>query len=304
MVGGAKSVQSTKIREAVADRLFLGLVYLFLSLVLIVILFPLLHVLSASFSSPAAVTSGKVWLWPVNFSLVGYKAVFQNSDILIGFGNSLFYSVVGTLINVSFTVMLAYPLARKTFYGRGLIMVLIVFTMFFDGGLIPNYLLVKSLGMVNTRWAMIIPGALAVFQVIIARTFFQSLPDELAEAAEMDGCSDMRFFLQVVLPLSKPILAVLFLMYAIGHWNAYFNALIYLKDNSMFPLQIFLRNILILNSENSDMMTNVNSLLVQQGLKDLLKYSLIVVSSAPVLIIYPFVQKHFVKGVMIGSLKG
>ncbi|GIP24927.1 sugar ABC transporter permease [Paenibacillus sp. J23TS9] len=297
-------MNKTSIRESVTDKFFLGIVYIFLSLVLILILFPLLHILSASFSSPSAVTSGKVWLWPVDFSLIGYKAVFQNSDILVGFGNSFFYTIVGTLVNVSFTAMLAYPLARKTFYGRGLIMILLVFTMFFDGGLIPNYLLVKSLGMVNTRWAMIIPGALAVFQVIIARTFFQSIPEELAEAADMDGCSDMRFFLRIVLPLSKPILAVLFLMYAVGHWNAYFNALIYLKDSSMFPLQIFLRNILILNSENSDMLTNVNSLLVQQGLKDLLKYSLIVVSTAPVLIIYPFVQKHFVKGVMIGSLKG
>lgn len=297
-------LNKTSIRESVTDKFFLGIVYIFLSLVLLLILFPLLHILSASFSSPSAVTSGKVWLWPVDFSLIGYKAVFQNSDILVGFGNSFFYTIVGTLVNVSFTAMLAYPLARKTFYGRGLIMILLVFTMFFDGGLIPNYLLVKSLGMVNTRWAMIIPGALAVFQVIIARTFFQSIPEELAEAADMDGCSDMRFFLRIVLPLSKPILAVLFLMYAVGHWNAYFNALIYLKDSSMFPLQIFLRNILILNSENSDMLTNVNSLLVQQGLKDLLKYSLIVVSTAPVLIIYPFVQKHFVKGVMIGSLKG
>nr|WP_136606708.1 carbohydrate ABC transporter permease [Paenibacillus dokdonensis] len=297
-------MNKTSIRDSVTDKFFLGIVYIFLSLVLLLILFPLLHILSASFSSPSAVTSGKVWLWPVDFSLIGYKAVFQNSDILVGFGNSFFYTIVGTLVNVSFTAMLAYPLARKTFYGRGLIMILLVFTMFFDGGLIPNYLLVKSLGMVNTRWAMIIPGALAVFQVIIARTFFQSIPEELAEAADMDGCSDMRFFLRIVLPLSKPILAVLFLMYAVGHWNAYFNALIYLKDSSMFPLQIFLRNILILNSENSDMLTNVNSLLVQQGLKDLLKYSLIVVSTAPVLIIYPFVQKHFVKGVMIGSLKG
>lgn len=293
-----------KIREAVVDRLFLGVVYTFLAIVLIVVLFPLLHVLSASFSSPAAVTSGKVWLWPVNFSFVGYQAVFKNSDILVGFGNSLYYTVVGTLVNVAFTVMLGYPLSRKTFYGRGLMMFIIVFTMFFDGGLIPNYMLVKSLGLINTRWAMIIPGALAVFQVIIARTFFQSIPEELAEAAEMDGCSDMRFFLQVVIPLSKPILAVLCLMYAVGHWNAYFSALIYLKDNSMFPLQIILRNILILNADTMDRITNVNQLLVQQGLKDLLKYSLIVVSSAPVLIIYPFVQKHFVKGVMIGSLKG
>lgn len=294
----------TSIKESVTDRIFIGFVYLFLALVFIVILFPLLHIVSASFSSPAAVTSGRVWLWPVDFTLIGYKAVFQNSDIWIGFGNSLFYTVFGTLLNVSFTIMMAYPLARKTFYGRNIMMLLLVFTMFFDGGLIPNYLLVKSLGILDTRWAMILPGAFAVFQVIIARTFFQSLPDELHEAAQIDGCSDMKFFLQMVIPLSKPIIAVLFLMYAVGHWNAYFNALIYLKDSHMFPLQIFLRNLLILNSENSDMYKDVNNVLMQQGLKDLLKYSLIVVSSAPVLIIYPFVQKHFVKGVMIGSLKG
>lgn len=292
------------IRESAADRVFIGLVYLFLALVLVIILFPLLNILSSSFSSPAAVTSGKVWLWPVDFTLVGYQAVFQNADIWVGFGNSIFYTIVGTLLNVSFTVMLAYPLSRKTFYGRNIMMMLLVFTMFFDGGLIPNYMLVKSLGLLDSRLAMILPGALAVFQVIIARTFFQSLPGELAEAAEIDGCSDIKFFLKMVLPLSKPILAVLFLMYAVGHWNTYFNALIYLSDSAKFPLQIFLRNLLILNSENTDMYANINAMLVQQGLKDLLKYSLIVVASAPILIIYPFVQKHFVKGVMIGSLKG
>ncbi|KIL41064.1 sugar ABC transporter permease [Gordoniibacillus kamchatkensis] len=293
------------IRESAADRLFIAAVYLFLTVVLCVILFPLLYILSASFSSPAAVTSGKVWLWPVDFSLEGYKAVFRNANILIGYGNSLFYAVFGTLVNVAMTVMIAYPLARKTFYGRGAIMFALAFTMFFDGGLIPNYLVVKSLGLLDTRLAMIVPGALAVFQVIVARTFFQTtIPDELAEAAEIDGCSDFKFMVNVVLPLSKPILAVMTLMYAVGHWNAYFNALIYLKNANLFPLQIFLRNILILNTVDPAMVANVNDLLVQQGLKDLLKYSLIVVSSAPVLIIYPFVQKHFVKGVMIGSLKG
>lgn len=298
-------MRGTAIQESAMDRWFMRLVYLFLIVVLIIILCPLLHVFSASFSSPAAVTSGKVWLWPVDFSLVGYQAAFQNSDIWIGFGNSLFYTVFGTLLNVSFTVMMAYPLSRKSFYGRHIIMLVLVITMFFDGGLIPNYLLVKNLGLLDTRWSMILPGAFAVFQVIIARTFFQStIPDELAEAAEIDGCSDFRFFLQVVLPLSKPVIAVLTLMYAVGHWNTYFNAMMYLSDYTKFPLQIFLRNLLILNTDNTDMYVNINAVAVQQGLKDLLKYSLIVISSVPVLVIYPFVQKHFVKGVMIGSLKG
>ncbi|MDT9717622.1 carbohydrate ABC transporter permease [Paenibacillus sp. ClWae2A] len=298
-------MKSVAIRESATDRLFMSIIYLFLAFILIIILFPLLHILSASFSSPSAVSSGKVWLWPVEFSWIGYQAAFQNKDIWIGFGNSLFYTVAGTVLNVSFTVMIAYPLARRSFYGRDIIMLLLVVTMFFDGGLIPNYLLVKSLGLLDTRWAMILPGAFAVFQVIIARTFFQStIPDDLAEAAQIDGCSDLAFIWRVVLPLSKPVLAVLALMYAVGHWNTYFNALIYLSDYTKFPLQIFLRNLLILNADNSDMYVNISAQAVQQGLKDLLQYSLIVIASVPVLVIYPFVQKHFVKGVMIGSLKG
>ena len=200
--------------------------------------------------------------------------------------------------------MMAYPLARKTFYGRNVFMIILVITMMFEGGLIPSYLVVKGLGLIDTRLAMILPGAFAGFQVIIARTFFQtSIPDELAEAAELDGCSDLRFIFSIVLPLSKPIIAVMTLMYAVGHWNAYFDALIYLRNPDIFPLQIILRNILILNSVDASMMANVDQMMAQQGLKDLLKYSLIVVSSAPVLMIYPFVQKHFVKGVMIGSMK-
>lgn len=297
--------RSTAIKETLGDRVFIAGVYTFLSLVLLIVLIPLIYILSASFSSPQAVVTGKVTLWPVDFSLAGYKAVFNNPQIGTGFLNSLFYTVVGTLINVTLTIMMAYPLARKTFYGRHVFMIILVITMMFEGGLIPSYLVVKGLGLIDTRLAMILPGAFAVFQVIIARTFFQtSIPDELAEAAELDGCSDLRFIFSIVLPLSKPIIAVMTLMYAVGHWNAYFDALIYLRNPDIFPLQIILRNILILNSVDASMMANVDQMMAQQGLKDLLKYSLIVVSSAPVLMIYPFVQKHFVKGVMIGSLKG
>ncbi|SDD41627.1 putative aldouronate transport system permease protein [Paenibacillus sp. UNCCL117] len=297
--------KTSGIKEPQGDRLFLLGIYLFLTVVMIAVLFPLIFIISSSFSSPQAVVAGKVWLFPVDVTLEGYKAVFRNPQIASGYLNSVFYAAVGTTINVALTVMLAYPLARKTFYGRGFIMVLLVITMMFDGGLIPYYLVVKNLHLLDTRWAMILPGALAVFQVIVARTFFQTtIPDEIAEAAELDGCSDLRFITSVVLPLSKPILAVLTLMYAVGHWNAYFDALIFLKSPELFPLQIVLRNILILSTIDPTMVTNVDQMLAQQGLKDLLKYSLIVVASAPVLIIYPFVQKHFVKGVMIGSLKG
>jgi len=293
------------IRESAGDRLFLAGIYAYLVFVLIIVLLPLMHILSSSFSSPQAVTSGKVWIFPVDFSLAGYKAVFDSKSIWTGFYNSAYYTIAGTLLNVVLTVMLAYPLARRTFRGRNFIMVLLVFTMLFDGGIIPFYLLVRDLGMIDTRWAMIIPGALAVFQVIIARTFFQStIPEELWEAASLDGCSDFRFILNVVLPLSKPIIAVMSLMYAVGHWNAYFDALIFLKSQKLYPLQIVLRNILILNTVDPTMLANADRALALIGLKDLLKYSLIVVASLPVLIIYPFVQKHFVKGVMIGSLKG
>jgi putative aldouronate transport system permease protein len=298
-------LKTTTIRESRGDRLFLLGIYMLLTVVLIVVLFPLIFIISSSFSSPQAVVSGKVWLFPVEFTLEGYKAVFRNPQIVSGYSNSLIYAVAGTAVNVALTVMLAYPLARKTFYGRNFIMVLLVITMMFDGGLIPFYLVVKNLHLLDSRWAMILPGALAVFQVIVARTFFQTtIPDEIAEAAELDGCSDIRFITSIVIPLSKPILAVLTLMYAVGHWNAYFDALIFLKSPNLFPLQIVLRNILILNTIDATMVSKVDQMLAQQGLKDLLKYSLIVVASAPVLIIYPFVQKHFVKGVMIGSLKG
>ncbi|EKN65265.1 binding-protein-dependent transport systems inner membrane component [Neobacillus bataviensis LMG 21833] len=297
-----KKTKQTRVKESKTDRIFMGAVYVFLTLVLLAVLYPLIYIVSASFSSASAVTSGSVWLLPVEPTLLGYTTVFKNPQILQGFSNSLFYTVVGTFISVSVTIMLAYPLSRKTFYGRKLIMILLVFTMIFDGGLIPLYLVVKNLNLIDTIWALLLPSALAVFQVIIARTFFQStIPDELVEASEMDGCSDIGFIFKVVLPLAKPIIAVLVLMYAVMKWNMYFDALIYLKSDALYPLQLILRSILILNADPSG---NVQEMLKLQGLKELMKYSLIVVSSLPVLVLYPFVQKHFVKGMLIGSVKG
>jgi putative aldouronate transport system permease protein len=298
--------RSNAIRESHVDKLFLACIYVFLGAILLSVLYPLIYILSSSFSSPQAVVAGRVWLFPVDFSLAGYEAVFKNPQIMIGYRNSALYTLAGVIINIVLTVMLAYPLARKDFYGRNFIMVLLIITMLFNGGLIPYYITVKSVGILNTPWAMLLPQAMAVWQVIIARTFFQTtIPEELYEAAELDGCSDLQFLLRVVLPLSKPILAVLVLMYAVGHWNAYFDALIFLKSSNLFPLQIILRNILILNNiDASSMMIDANQMAVREGLKDLLKFSLIVISSLPVLILYPFIQKHFVKGIMIGSLKG
>ncbi|MGO4497632.1 carbohydrate ABC transporter permease [Paenibacillus sp. 2RAB27] len=295
----------TRILENSVDRMYLFFVYVFLIICLIIVAYPLIYIVSSSFSSSSAVISGKVWLFPVEPTLRGYKAVFQNPQILTGYGNSLFYLFFGTLLSVTLTITAAYPLSRKNFYGRNVITALFIFTMLFNGGLIPYYLTVKGMGLLDTRWAMIIPGAISVWQVILARTFFQtSIPSELTEAAHLDGCSDFKFLLRIVIPLSKPIIAVLVLMYAIGYWNSYFEALIFLKSAKLYPLQLILRNILILNSIDPTMIKDVKELADRQGLKELLKYSLIVVASAPVLMLYPFVQRHFVKGLLIGSLKG
>lgn len=297
------SRRSVRIKESPGDRIFLSVTYILLILVLIAVLYPLIYIVSSSLSSPSAVSAGKVWLWPVDVSLAGYEAVFRNGQVLTGYANSLFYTVAGTFISVSLTIMVAYPLSKKSFFGRTPLMVFITFTMLFSGGLIPTYLVVKSMGMIDTRWALLIPNAVWVWQVIIARTFFQtSIPDELSEAADIDGCSDIRYIFSVVLPLAKPIIAVLSLMYAVGQWNAYFDALIYLKSQSLYPLQLILRSILILGSGTGNM--DAGEMVKQQQMAELMKYSLIVVASLPVLVIYPFVQRYFVQGMLIGSVKG
>jgi putative aldouronate transport system permease protein len=293
------------VKEARGDRIFSTVNYLVLFMFLITILYPLIYIFSSSFSSTDAVISGKVFLLPVEPNLDGYIAVFKHKLIWTGFFNSLFYTFVGTLINIIMTVLAAYPLSRKDLYGRNAYMFLFVFTMMFAGGLIPSYLLVKDLGILNTRWAMILPGALAIWNMIITRTYFQTtIPDELLEASQLDGCNDFQFLARVVVPLSGPILAVITLFYAVGHWNQFFNALLYLKDQQLYPLQLVLRDILIQNSVDASMLTDVEDAAKREGLRELLKYSLIVVATVPILVIYPFVQRYFVKGIMIGSLKG
>lgn len=292
-------------KESVGDRVFMTGVYVFLILVLIVMLYPLIYVVSASFSSPEAVANGKVFLFPVEPTLMGYEAVFQNQKIVTGFLNSVFYLVVGTTVNLIMTMLAAYPLSRKEFYGKKFITGIFVFTMYFSGGLVPSYLLMKNLNLLDTRAALIIPVAMSVWNVIIARTYLQStIPDELFEAASLDGCSEIGFFLRIVLPLSKPIMAVLVLYYGVGHWNSYFNAMMYLNSPELQPLQIVLREILLLGNVDMTMITDAAALEQMQGLSNLLKYAVIVVASLPMMCIYPFVQKRFVKGVMVGSLKG
>jgi len=299
----AAAVQK-RIKESVGDKAFLITIYIVLTLVVIAVLYPLIFIISSSISSPAAVTSGRVWLWPVDISFKGFKVLLNTPEIITGYGNSIFYTAAGTLISITLTVMVAYPLSRKGLFGRNMLMMIITFTMIFNGGLIPTYLVVKEMNLIDTRWALLIPNAIWVWQVIIARSFFQSsIPEELLEASEIDGCSDMRFIWSVVLPLSKPILAVLVLMYAVGQWNAYFDALIYLKSADLFPLQLVLRSIIIQNNSAGGAM-DVGKLVEKQQLSELLKYSLIVIATLPVLVIYPFVQRYFVQGMLVGSVKG
>jgi putative aldouronate transport system permease protein len=302
--GFRRTAASSVIAETRTDKVFLFGVRIMLWVALILVAVPLIYIVANSFSSASAVSAGRVLLWPVEPSLRAYREALGDPQILRGYYNSLIYAVGGTLISVTLTIAIAYPLSRATFFGRNVIMSVLLFTMLFSGGLIPTYLVVQDLGMLNTRWAMVIPSAIGVWQVIIARTFFRStIPDELYEAAVLDGASDLRFLWSVVLPLSKPVIAVIALMYAILQWNTYFDALVYLKDPGLYPLQIVLRNILILNS-TSGSAADVAQQLERQQLANVLKYALIVLSSLPVLIIYPFVARHFTKGVMVGAVKG
>ena len=292
------------IRDTLGDRLFYAVCYLITALFMLAVLYPLVYILSASFSSADAITSGRMWLYPVDFSLVGYKYILKYDAIWLGYRNTLFYTFVGTLINVAMTMTCAYGLSRRGMRGRRFFTMLFTFTMIFSGGMIPNYLLMKNLKILNTVWCMLLPGAISAYNLIVAKTFIEnSIPGDLLEAARIDGCSDVRFFFSIVLPLSKAILAVLLLMYAAAHWNAYFNAFLYLTDKKLYPLQIFLRQILVQSNMSADML-DPEAMAQMQTLQQILKYAVIVVSTAPMLCLYPFVQKYFRQGVMIGSIKG
>ncbi|MEF3307003.1 carbohydrate ABC transporter permease [Paenibacillus sp. GYB003] len=295
-------------REAWSDRVFDAVNKLFLLVVLIVVLYPLVYVVSASISDPVYVNQGKMWLLPQGITFEGYQRVFQNPEIWTGYRNTILYTVAGTSINLLFTIPGAYALSRKDLKGRGVMMGLIVFTMFFGGGLIPTFLLVSGLGMLNTVWALLIPNAVAVYNLIICRTFFQTnIPRELQESAEIDGCSNTMLFLKIVLPLSAPIIAVMALYYGVAHWNSYFNAIIYLKDRSLYPLQLILREILVQNQMSDTMLMtgdDMEAMAKQARIADIIKYAVMIVSSLPIIIVYPFMQRFFMKGVLIGSVKG
>ncbi|MGG1634640.1 sugar ABC transporter permease [Paenibacillus sp. FSL A5-0031] len=301
----------TAVKESKGDKLFLILNYIYLLLALIVVLYPVLYMVSASISDPKYVNSGEMWLFPKGITWEGYKLVFDNAKVWNGYLNTIIYTVVGTLLNLVVTLPAAYALSRTDFIGRKLFMGIILVTMFFSGGLVPSYLLIKNLGLINSMGALILPVAASVWNIIVARTFFQStIPKELQEAAHMDGCTNLKLFVRIILPLSSPIIAVMALFYGVGHWNSYFSALIYLNDEAKYPLQMILRQILVLQEMTAETTGAAVSGEVAMAMNSkadaasLVKYAVIIVSTLPIIAVYPFLQRYFVQGVMIGSVKG
>ena len=287
------------------DKIVTAAVYVTLSVIFLIVAYPLYFVVIASVSDPFLVSTGRIWAIPRGLTLEGYERIFTHEEILTGYRNSIMYAVVGTSVNLAVTLTAAYALSRPDLVGRNAITFVFAFTMFFSGGIIPLFLLVRGLGLYNTFWAMIFPTALSVWNMIIARTFFQStIPKELLDSAKVDGCTDFRFFWSIVLPLSTAIIAVLLIFYAVAHWNAFFNALIFLRSRSRFPLQLVLRDILIQNQFTDEMMMDDESAEAQAIVAESIKYGVIIVASVPVMILYPFVQKHYVRGIMIGAIKG
>lgn len=298
-------ISTTKKKISSSDKVFYIINSIVLTFCFLLVLFPLLNVISSSFSDSSYVVTGKVSFFPKGFNFEAYTQIFRSKMLLTGYKNSIIYTIVGTFINIAMTIMAAYPLSRKDFVGRNFFASMFVFTMIFTSPLIPSYLNIKSLGMLDSVWALVLPGAISTYNMIIARTFFQNnIPDEMIEAARLDGADDLKVLTKLVLPLSKAIIAVLVLYYAVAHWNSYFNAFIYLSTDSKFPLQVVLRNIM----STADSLRELVDISVDQSkriaLIEVMKYAVIVVGSIPVIAIYPFVQKHFVKGVMVGSVKG
>lgn len=303
-------MQTTAIKESKGDRLFLAANYIYLTIALIIVAYPLIYIISASISNPQYVNSGEMWLFPKDLTFEGYKRVFQEGKIWTGYLNTIIYTVLGTAISLAITLPAAYAMSRKDFVGRNFFMGMFMVTMFFSGGLVPSYLLVKDLGMINTIWAIVIPSAASIYNIIVTRTFFQStIPRELEEAAQIDGASTTRLFFTVIIPLSMPIIAVMSLFYGVAQWNSYFSALIYLNDEARYPLQMVLRQILVLqqmSAATGGMIegSTAEAMNNKAELASLVKYAVIIVSTLPIIVVYPFLQRYFVQGVMIGSVKG
>lgn len=286
------------------DLAFNIVLYAICIIILLIVVYPLYFIVIASFSNPTEVANGKVWLWPSQFTVDGYKEILRHAEIWVGYRNTIFYAVAGTLIGLAVNIPAAYALSRRDLVGRKVITFYFIFTMFFNGGLIPTYFTIRDFGLYNSFWVMVLPFSVVVYHIIIARTFFDSsLPQGLLDAAQIDGCSNLRFFFQIALPLSKAVLAVIALYTAVAQWNAYFNALVYIKDDGLKPLQLIVRNILI---HNQSIAGTGDGLAAQEArrLSELMKYAVIIVTTVPIMCVYPFVQKYFSKGVMIGAIKG
>lgn len=292
-------------RDRAADPVFNFFAVGMLLVAILAILYPLYFIVIASVSEPAEILNGNVWLWPQGFTLEGYARIFSDETILRGFGNSVLYTVVGTAISVAAILCAAYALSRKDLFGRTFFMLLFIITMFIDGGLIARYLVVRDLGMLDTIWAVVLPGAIGVWNLIIARAFFENnVPAELREAAQLDGANDFRFFFQIVLPLSKPLIFLMIMIHLVANWNAFFDALIFLNDEAKYPLQLVLRNVLIQSEVTAAGGSGaMDSYAAAQRIGELIKYGMIVVSTIPLLIVLPFMQKHFTKGAMLGAVK-
>jgi len=294
-----------KMRLSLSDRLFYLLDYSLLIFMGVIILLPLMHVFSQSLSDPQSVLSGRVLFWPRRFTTETIRLILRNPNIRTGYLNTFYYAIVGTIINLIMTFMCAYPLSRTGLVGRNIFMLIFTFTMMFGGGMIPTYLLIRDLGLIDTRWVMMIPGAMAVWNMILCRTFLQNtIPKEMYESADLDGASNIRILVSIVLPLSSPIIAVLTLFYAVGHWNSYFDAMMYLRSQRLFNIQLILRNAIANIGAMLNQSDNLGEVERTMAYAEASKYAIIVISMIPVLIIYPFVQKYFVKGIMIGAIKG
>ncbi|MGN0972110.1 MAG: carbohydrate ABC transporter permease [Aristaeellaceae bacterium] len=293
-----------RVRRQRKDVVFDVILYTICALLLVIILYPLWFIIIASFSDPSAVAGGHVWLWPVGFTLEGYQELLRQPQVWLGYRNTIAYTVVGTLIGLAVNIPAAYALSRKDLWGRKGLMGLYVFTMFFSGGLIPIFLTVQQAGLYNTFWVLVLPFSVSAYNIIVARTFFEtSLPPDLWDAAQIDGCGNLRFFFTMALPLSKAVISVIALWTAVGQWNSYFNALIYIRDENLYPLQLIMRNILITNQNFAALGTGEAAMIAMRR-ANLVRYAMIIVATVPIMCVYPFIQKYFDQGVMIGAVKG
>ena len=293
-----------RVRRQGRDVVFDAILYCICTVLLLIILYPLWFIVIASFSDPSAVAGGHVWVWPVGFTLDGYDELLKQPKVWLGYRNTIAYTVAGTLIGLAVNIPAAYALSRKDLWGRKGLMGLYVFTMFFSGGLIPIFLTVQQAGLYNTFWVLVLPFSVSAYNIIVARTFFEtSLPPDLWDAAQIDGCGNLRFFFTMALPLSKAVISVIALWTAVGQWNSYFNALIYIRDENLYPLQLIMRNILITNQYFAALGTGEAAMIAMRR-ANLVRYAMIIIATVPIMCVYPFIQKYFDQGVMIGAVKG